>query len=359
LDNDFFSAIILHNLLFIYNEMGLRNEAELLCVQSLDKYIEKFGEDIPIIGILYISLASLCYEANKLQSAKVYAEKSLQLCRNLDLNYILVERAEYTLILIHIAFGNIERANDILKNLEIEQDNTTFIPASEIVDIFEVEIALKSGNIRKVNDWVKLNNFDNLKGEIAGFKKEFLTYCRYLILEKKYTEAENFLLKLVECLEKEGRYRILIVVYILLALVFKTLDNDEKSMNALVEAVKIAEKGKYIRAFFNEEKDTITLLSKIRKESPDFIGRIIRESKRFLRMTEEDFKELDDIETLSKRELEIISLISHGYSNKDIADRLFISTGTVKWHINNIFSKMDVKNRTQAVFKARDLHLIQ
>ena len=61
---------------------------------------------------------------------------------------------------------------------------------------------------------------------------------------------------------------------------------------------------------------------------------------------------------MSKREKEILKLMSEGLNNKDIADRLFISIGTVKWHINNIFGKLDVKNRVQALQEARQYSII-
>lgn len=58
---------------------------------------------------------------------------------------------------------------------------------------------------------------------------------------------------------------------------------------------------------------------------------------------------------LSDRELEILALLTEGASNEQIGKRLFISTGTVKWHLNNIYSKLDVKNRVQAIEKYRTL----
>lgn len=61
---------------------------------------------------------------------------------------------------------------------------------------------------------------------------------------------------------------------------------------------------------------------------------------------------------LSKREHEVLELMAHGYSNQEIADRLFISLNTVKTHTANIFIKLDVKRRTQAVQKAKSLALI-
>ncbi|MFC1960000.1 response regulator transcription factor, partial [Chloroflexota bacterium] len=54
-------------------------------------------------------------------------------------------------------------------------------------------------------------------------------------------------------------------------------------------------------------------------------------------------------ELLSERELEVLTLIAKGLSNREIADRLYLALSTVKKHINNIYSKLDVKNRTQAV----------
>jgi len=61
---------------------------------------------------------------------------------------------------------------------------------------------------------------------------------------------------------------------------------------------------------------------------------------------------------LSKRELEILSLLAQGHSNQEIAVKLFVSLSTVKTHIQNIFEKLDVKRRIQAVEKAKSLNLI-
>jgi NarL family two-component system response regulator LiaR len=61
---------------------------------------------------------------------------------------------------------------------------------------------------------------------------------------------------------------------------------------------------------------------------------------------------------LSKRELEILNLLAEGHSNEEIAAKLFVSVSTVKTHNQNLFLKLDVKRRTQAVEKAKRLSLI-
>jgi DNA-binding NarL/FixJ family response regulator len=64
------------------------------------------------------------------------------------------------------------------------------------------------------------------------------------------------------------------------------------------------------------------------------------------------------VDPLSEREQEILCLIAHGASNKEIAGQLFITEGTVKNHVTHILRKLDVRDRTQAALKARELGLL-
>ena len=61
---------------------------------------------------------------------------------------------------------------------------------------------------------------------------------------------------------------------------------------------------------------------------------------------------------LTSRETELLALIAMGLSNKEIADRIFVSVHTVKKHLNNLYSKLEVTSRTQAVSKAKELGII-
>ena len=64
------------------------------------------------------------------------------------------------------------------------------------------------------------------------------------------------------------------------------------------------------------------------------------------------------IESLTPREIEILALIEQGLSNKQIAQRLVISDKTVENHTTNIYQKLDVRNRMQAVRRASNLQLL-
>ena len=61
---------------------------------------------------------------------------------------------------------------------------------------------------------------------------------------------------------------------------------------------------------------------------------------------------------ISKRELEVLQLMSEGFSNQEIAEKLFVSLNTVKTHISNLFLKLEVKRRTQAIQRSKELMII-
>lgn len=61
---------------------------------------------------------------------------------------------------------------------------------------------------------------------------------------------------------------------------------------------------------------------------------------------------------ISKREWEVLALMSEGLSNQEIAERLFVSLNTIKTHSSNLFEKLDVKRRTQAIEKGKRLGLL-
>lgn len=95
-----------------------------------------------------------------------------------------------------------------------------------------------------------------------------------------------------------------------------------------------------------------------------FFGIGIFISRKYLPVTktvqapkEPDQKQVDKL-GLSKREYEILQLINEGLSNQQIADKIFVSENTVKKHVSNLFLKLDVQRRTEAIKKAKELNIL-
>jgi DNA-binding NarL/FixJ family response regulator len=109
------------------------------------------------------------------------------------------------------------------------------------------------------------------------------------------------------------------------------------SSNKLYDAIRAAAKGEYF------------LL-------PSITAKVIAEFARFPRTSQSGAQEL--VESLSPRELEILRLVASGDSNREIAEKLVISEGTVKNHLSSILSKLGVKDRLHAVIRAREIGLL-
>lgn len=88
-----------------------------------------------------------------------------------------------------------------------------------------------------------------------------------------------------------------------------------------------------------------------------YLGIRVGKKKNVLVDSNTPFKLPLDIE-LSSREVEVLKLISSGHSNQEIADKLYLSLNTVKSHTNNIYTKLGVKRRTQAIDTARKLQIV-
>lgn len=101
-----------------------------------------------------------------------------------------------------------------------------------------------------------------------------------------------------------------------------------------------------------ERKKSLDLFKKMAQESHQLQLKLMAEKLESL------YQEIHYIEPLSAREKEILQLIAKGLSNQSISESLFLSISTVKWHTGNIYGKLGVKGRTQAVALANELDLI-
>ncbi|MBN1873032.1 MAG: winged helix-turn-helix transcriptional regulator [Anaerolineae bacterium] len=129
----------------------------------------------------------------------------------------------------------------------------------------------------------------------------------------------------------------------------------------LARAVELAAPETYIRAFLDEDPQLLSLLPEVRSLAPDFVDHILDDANIPAvqqQITAQALSNQTLIEPLSERELEVLRLIAGGLNNREIATHLFITPGTVKRHINNIYGKLQVHSRTQAVAKARELRVL-
>jgi LuxR family maltose regulon positive regulatory protein len=195
------------------------------------------------------------------------------------------------------------------------------------------------------------------------FLREFeqLVMVRILVARNELEEAATLLQRLREAAEAGEHTASLIEMLILQALVFQAQSDGDQALHTLETALSRAEPDGFIRTFVDEGPPMGRLLHQAarREMAPAYAQRLLAAfpaaSQEPGRSPVAQGPESDLIEPLSEREMEVLQLVSQGLTNREIAARLFLSLNTVKAHTRNIYGKLSVHNRTQAVARARAL----
>lgn len=201
---------------------------------------------------------------------------------------------------------------------------------------------------------------------------EHLTWARVLLTQQRPAEAASVLRRLLRLTERIGWTGKTLEVLVLQALAQQARGDVAGALEPLARALYLAEPEGYIRLFVDEGAPMAQLLWQLhlRKAGPQQGSAQYRDHLLALLGHVPDAEApssatavhgrglLAPVEPLSDRELEVLRLIAAGCSNRAIADRLVIAVSTVKWYVNTLYGKLQVESRTQAVARARDLHLV-
>jgi len=181
----------------------------------------------------------------------------------------------------------------------------------------------------------------------------------------------TLLAPLIQLARSAGRNGHLFELLALQSLALNLTGKPEAALDALKESLEIAAPSQYIRVYLDEGEPMMQMLEQLRGQTQlkTFIQRILQpDNPVALEPTNAPSRPLNEqrmemlhnryFEPLTEREIEVLYLVEALCSNQDIAERLFISPGTVKRHLHNIYTKLDVESRRQAVVRARSLGII-
>ena len=225
-------------------------------------------------------------------------------------------------------------------------------------------IWLAQGKLEAISQWVQDCGLDARKGPTYLHEMEYIALARILLVQGRLNEAPELLQRLLKATEMGGRTSRMLEILILQALAFQTGGTTDQALAALEKALILAEPGGFIRAFVDEGPPMARLLYEAlsRGITPDYVHRLlsafpITEPGKSA-TPENETSESGLIEPLSEREIEVLPLIAEGLTNQEIASRLYLTLNTIKSHSRNIYGKLDVHSRTQAIARAQTLGLL-
>lgn len=335
-------------------------------------------------AVYYVGLGDLLRERNDLDAA----EQCLTEGRSVALGAIITSAEVVTLGYIAsagvaIARGDWEGAHALLNELLHLGREQSFSP--NVIGrgrAAHARLALCDGDISTARSWAATSGFDLGDDVVFPHEYEYLTLARVSIADGRHnpgtsrlTGALQLLVRWHDVSTARGRWGTAIETLILQALAYDTLGDKQAALTVLNRAVELAAPEGYVRLFVDEGAPLHTLLQKMKREGKGKIayidglltafrfpvhpsvenrgpgtGDVFTASASSLKVTL--------VEPLTERELEVLRLLANGASNQAIADSLVISLATAKKHVNNIFGKLQAQNRTEAVARARDAHLL-
>jgi LuxR family maltose regulon positive regulatory protein len=319
-----------------------------------------------MVSWAYILYADVLREWNRLDEALDLALRGVQLSEQTE-TIVALYLAYAVLMRVYQAQGEMDAARLAFQKSEAALAQNYSPYRRDIFLIAEwVQFWLAGGEVERAIDWAQ--ELVQQPGEQSPLarEREDVARARILLAQKRPTEALSLLEPLRVDAEKQKRWSHVIEMKVLQALAHHMRDEEQKALTVLAQAVRLAEPEGYIRRFVDEGAPMAVLLSRLReqqrKRGPtpylDTVLAAFRQDGTAHERAGQHTTAQPLLDPLSARELEVLQLLARGDSNPEIAEVLVLSSQTVKSHVRNILSKLGVKNRVQAVARARALGLL-
>jgi LuxR family maltose regulon positive regulatory protein len=306
------------------------------------------GGFIPVNTLAYLDLASLYYEWNQLEKAESLLQQGLELSRKTG----SVEFEIAGLILkTDIEMARQEWTEAIRlsgKAWKLAQDFS--LQTQGRCAASQAQMALRMGDLKSATYWMGQAHI--IIDPHSFYRFANLIQIRMLLAMGNQADAAAKLEAIYLCSRKAGWGYALIAVRTLQSL---AATSDESAQGFLAEAISLAQANGYIRTFADAGIGLLPHLNRLAQQgvSTGYITDITNAMgmKPKVKLPQQPVL----AEPLSEREIEVLRLVVEGFSNREIAGKLFISPGTAKTHVHNVCGKLGVRNRTEAAIRAKEL----
>ncbi|MDH5718339.1 MAG: LuxR C-terminal-related transcriptional regulator [Spirochaetia bacterium] len=342
------AAIGLGEMQFYQSDLFTATETQKKALRLLDDMT------VPVACEAHRTLAQIFYQWNDLDKAHYHADKWMEFALLYDKVLDRYIMCEIFLARLNLALKDTIKASAIIKKTIVSINQNNFAYRQNEATEVQSLIFLRQDKLKAVRELVKTHNLPFIE-------------VRLFLAEKNTASALTLLDKLTKKFDKNFWQKERLEVLVLEALSHWMNNSKDKALKAIGEALALAEPGKFVRIFIDEGKVMEDILLEAHKNGTmvNYTEKLLKEFKaeklknKSIDLAEgKEQKEQPLIDPLSQRELEILKLIADGLSNRKISEQLFLELSTIKSHNQNIFGKLGVERRTEAVARARELGLI-
>ena len=309
------------------------------------------------------------YLRNEFGAAESFLSKVLDDRHTVNPSY--VAHAGFILAYIYLSQDNEAAAAQVLEQIGAHcrgLDNATVL---SIIQAFEAEFALRRGDFRRARQICMHAEFD-VRPPLWFFYVPQLTPIKCLLAEGTNDSLKQAHTRLVEWdkrMHRINRKNVRIEIQSLLAIVCHKRSDLSAATGHLQAAMDLAEPQGWIRTFVDLGIPMMDLLKCLVQYQPGqtYAQQVLKACEAEYRKnalsethptTKPPISEEPPHHILTRREIEILPLLAEGLSSQEIAARLYIAPVTVKTHLQNIYRKLNVKNRVEALKKTREIDII-
>jgi LuxR family maltose regulon positive regulatory protein len=365
--NPFLALTALINLATIEIQQGRLRQAAGTCRRALQ--LDDL-RDQPLMGLAHTGMGIVACEWNDLAGAREHLERGIALLELGGDSRVMLAYSE--LAHVHQARGDLSAVQAVFARAE-ETGRRLAYPGAmplleQLLERLAVRAALAGGNLDAAERWV--TQYLAGPGNPVPYRRDgdLLMIARIRLAAGRPDAALDVLTGLHETANTVGRTRTIIQLRVLQAIAWAAQGQPAHALAALAEALTLAEPEGYMRVFLDEGAPLVPVLRQARARgiTPAYTRKLLAAFEAAgptpggpqapAPSTVGPAPAL--VEPLSERERAVLRLLVAGLSAPEIAGTLVVGTSTVKTHLKNIYGKLDVHSRAEAVDRARALQLI-
>ena len=356
------AAVCHHHLARLLLVQRQLTQAEETCDMALASAARRGQEQLPATGVMIISQAEIWYEARSPEQVRERIEEGVTLIQ--PGGYLDIQKTAAILkAKLSAAAGNLPAAVQELNNIYGSIQSAGMGPALTELDAYLAYYHALMGDLESAARWA---DTQDTKFDHPGYTRGIELFClaKIWMLTGKMDLARNLLVQLEKYAAQSQSKRREISARLLLALLAFQQNHRAESFELLAESIRTGRKLGYRRLFLDEGWPLRDLLREFLKS-----GRCDQEMRSFAQDLLASLS-TEEIQTpegppagsygqiLSERELEVLRLAAQGLTNPEIAQTLIVAVSTVKTHLNNIYIKLEARNRAEAVLRAKERQLL-
>ncbi len=313
--------------------------------------------DIPnaaATGYALVGLGRARCEWNELDAALHDVQTGLARGQQAEIPHVLL-RGYLALARIRKAQGDMEAALVALDEADAVAEKMGLAQVKVWISAQRAQVWLARGDTEAALDWA--SHFVGQMQDVV-YPSVPIALAKVWLSQRQPDKALALLDHALQSAQTVGRLGNALHLLAVKAVVYYAQGDSEQAFATLERTLELAEPEGYIRVFADEGAPMARLLRRMltRSSASGYVHRLLEALGESVEIAPPIASKL--IEPISQRELEVLHLIIDGATNQEIAHELVLTVNTVKRHISNIFGKLHVSNRAQAIARARELNLL-